>query len=118
MSLVEKFGNVLGDRKEEVVTTLLLDKKSSTKDFEKGADELSGTPLLEKKYLTKGVENGTDELADMKNAVVTILSKGLDKLEVQSKIYTGWFKLDSGFKKNLQFIQNSINKFLKRISKI
>ena len=89
----------MGDRKEEVVTTLLLDKKSSTKDFEKGADELSDTPLLEKKYLTKGVENGTDELADMKKAVFTIRRKGLDKFEGQSKGSTGRFKLDSGLKK-------------------
>ena len=95
MSLVEKFGNVLGDRKEEVVTNPLLEKKSSTKDVDKGTDELADTPLLGKKYLTKDVDKGTDELADMKNAVVTILSKGLDKLEVQSKIYTGWFKLES-----------------------
>ena len=44
MSSVEKVCNILGDRKEEVVTM----------------------PLLEKKSLTKYVDKGTDELADMK----------------------------------------------------
>ena len=36
MSLVEKVGNVLDDRKEAVVTTPLLWKKSLTKDVYKG----------------------------------------------------------------------------------
>ena len=35
MLSVEKVSNALGDRKEEAVTTLLSDKKSSTKDAEK-----------------------------------------------------------------------------------
>ena len=55
------------------------------------------TPLLDNKSLTKDVDKGTYELVDMKNAVVTILRKGLDKFEVQSKLFIGWFKLDSGF---------------------
>ena len=37
----DKFSNVLGDRKEEVVTTPLSQKKSLTKYFEKGTDELA-----------------------------------------------------------------------------
>ena len=50
----------------------------------------------------------------MKHAVVTIRNKGLDKFEGHYKGSTGWFKLDSGFKKkNLQFIHNYIRKFLK-----
>ena len=52
-------------------------------------------PFLEKKYSTKDVEKGTDELEDMKQAVVTIHRKGWDKFEGQSKGYTGRFKLDS-----------------------
>ena len=49
MSSVEKVSNVLGDRKEEVVTTPFLDKKSPTKDVDKGTDELAYMPLSEKK---------------------------------------------------------------------
>ena len=48
MSSVEKVNNVLGDRKEEMVITPLLEKKYPTKDVEKGTDELADTPLLEK----------------------------------------------------------------------
>ena len=77
MLLVKKVSNVLGDRKEEVVTTPLSKKKSPTKD----------------------VDKGTGELVDMKEAVVAILRKGLDKFGGQSKGSKGWFKLDSGLKK-------------------
>ena len=77
--MVDKFGNVLGDRKEEVVTNPLLEKKSSTKDFDRGTYELEDTILLGKKYSTKDVGERTDELADMKKAVFTILRKGLYK---------------------------------------
>ena len=90
MSSVEKVSNVLGDRKQEVVTTTLLEKKSSTKDVDKGTDELADTPLLENKSPTKDVDKDTNGLADMKNSVVTIHSKGLTKFEVQSKGCTGW----------------------------
>ena len=60
MSSIERVSNVLGDRKEEVVTTPLLEKKLPTKDVDKGADELVDTPLLEKKFPTKDVDKGTD----------------------------------------------------------
>ena len=60
MSSVEKVSNVLGDRKEAVVTTQFLEKKSSTKDVDEGTDELAYTTLLEKKYLTKDVNKCTD----------------------------------------------------------
>ena len=56
MSLVEKFSNVLGDRKEAVVTTPFWEKKSSTKD----------------------VEKRTGELEDIKETAVTIHKKELD----------------------------------------
>ena len=99
MLSVDKFSNVLGNRKEEIVTTPFLEKKSSTKNFDKGTDELADTTLLEKKSSTKDIDTGTDELADMKEAVVTIRRKVLDKFEGHSKGSTGWFKLDGGFLK-------------------
>ena len=77
MSSVEKVGNILSDRKEEVATT----------------------PFLEKKSLTRDVDKGTGELEYMKEVVLKIRRKDLYKFEGQSKGSTGWFKLDSGFKK-------------------
>ena len=64
MSLDEKVSNDFGDRKEAVGTTLLAEKKSLTKDDEKGTDKLADTLLSEKKSSTKDVEKGTEELAD------------------------------------------------------
>ena len=101
MFLVDKVSNVLGDRKEEVLTTPYLEKKPLTNDVDEGTDGLADTPLLEKKYTTKDVDRGTDEFKDMKKPVVTIRRKGLDKFEGQSKGYTGWFKLNSGLKKTI-----------------
>ena len=90
----------------------LLEKKSSTKDVDKGTYEQENTPFLEKKYFTKNFDKGTYELAFMKKTVVTIRRKGLDKFEDQSKGSTEWFKLDGGFFKHfLQFIQNSLKTF-------
>ena len=63
MLSVEKVSNVLDDRKQEVATT----------------------PLLENKSLTKDVDKGTGELEYMKEAVVIIRRKDLDKFEGQSK---------------------------------
>ena len=57
MSSIDKGSNFLGDRKEEVVTMLLSENKSSTKD----------------------VDKVIDELGDIKNSVVTIRRKSLDK---------------------------------------
>ena len=76
MSSVDEVSNVLDYRKEEVVTT----------------------PLSEKKSLTKDVDKGTGELEDMKEALVTILGKDLDTLYFRSKGYTGWFNNDVKFK--------------------
>ena len=75
MSSNEKVSNVLGDRKEEVVTTPLSEKKPSTKYVDKGNEELADMPFMEKKYLTKDVDKGTDELVGMKQEVVTICRK-------------------------------------------
>ena len=96
MSSVEKVSNCLGDRKEKVVTMPFFENKLSTKDVDKGTDELADTPFWEKISPTKDFDTGTDELVDMKKSVFKILRKGLDKFEGQSKGSTGWFKLDSG----------------------
>ena len=77
MSSVEKVSNFLDDMKEAVVTT----------------------PLSEKKSLTKDIDKVTGELEYVKEAVVTICRKYLDKFEGYYKGSTGWFKLDSGLKK-------------------
>ena len=76
-----------------------VDKVSNVFDDRKEA--VVTTPLSENKSLTKDVDK-----------------KDLDNFEVQSKAYTGWFKLDSEFKTNLQFIQNSIKNVFKRILKV
>ena len=60
MSSNEKVSNILGDRKEGLVTTPFSEKKSLTKDVDKGTDELADTLLTEKKSSTKGVEKSTD----------------------------------------------------------
>ena len=60
MSSNEKVSDVFGDSKEEVVTTPLLEKKSSTNDVEEGTDELEDIPLMDKKYSTKDVDKGSD----------------------------------------------------------
>ena len=72
MSSNKKVINFWADRKEEVVTTPLSEKKSLTKDFEKGTDKLADILLMENKYSTKYVGKGTDELVDMKQAVKKI----------------------------------------------
>ena len=92
MSSVEKVGNVLDDRKEEVAMT----------------------PLSQKKSLTKYVDKGTDELEDMKEAVVTIRRKDLNKFEGQYKGYIGGFNLDSKF---LSIISTIYPKFYKNVLK-
>ena len=96
MSSNEKVGNVFGDRKKEVITT----------------------PLSEKKSLTKDVEKGTDKLAYIKQGVNTIHRKGLDQFEGQSSGSKGWFKLDIEFflttfyKSNSEFYKALLKKEL------
>ena len=58
-------------------------------------------PFPEKKSLTNYVDKGTYELEDMKEAVVTIRRKDADNFDGRSKGYTGWFNIDSQFKKNI-----------------
>ena len=85
----EKVSNVLGDNKEEVVTTPMSENKSYTKDVDEGTDELADMPFMEKKSSTKDVDKGTDELADIKQAVVKIRRKGLYQFEGQHKASKG-----------------------------
>ena len=99
MSSNEKVSNVLGDRKEEVVTTPLSENKYSTKDVEKGTDKLADTLLMDNESSTKDVDKGTDKLADMKHEVNKIHRKGLYQFDGQSSGYKGWLKLDIGFLK-------------------
>ena len=96
MSSNAKVSNVFVDRKEEVVTTPLSEKKYSTKDVDKVTDKLVDMLLMEKKSSKKDVDKGTDELADMKQAVNTIRRKCLYQFEGQSNRSKGWFKLDIG----------------------
>ena len=56
----DKVSSVLSDRKEEVVTTPLSEKKLSTKDVEKGSGELVDIPLMKNKYSTNNFYKGTD----------------------------------------------------------
>ena len=58
-------------------------------------------PLTEKKFSTKDVDKGTDELADMNQAVVKIRREGLYQFKGQSKLSKGRFKLDNGFLKTI-----------------
>ena len=84
MSSNEKAGNYLGDRKEAVGTTLLAEKKSETKDAEKGTDELTDTLFSEKKSSTKDVDKGSDKLAD------TLLSEKKSVTENIRKALMNW----------------------------
>ena len=57
----EKVSNFWGNKKEKVVRTPLLEKKSSTEDVGEGTDELADMTLRKKKYSTKDVDKGTYE---------------------------------------------------------
>ena len=93
-------------------TTPLLENKSSTKDIDKVTDELADTPLLDRKSSRKDVDKGTDELENMKNTMVATRRKGLYRFEGHYKGSTGWFKLDSGFKKTFSTIHSEFYKEL------
>ena len=105
---------------DELADTLLMDKKSSTNNVEKGTDELTDMLLMENKSSTKDVDKGTDEFEFTKQKVNTIKRKGLYQFEGQYIGSKGRFKLDIELKKTtfLKFIHNYIKNCLKRISKI
>ena len=84
MSSNEKVSNVQGDRKEAGVTKPLSENKSSTKDAEKGTDELADMLLTEKKSSKKDVEKGIDEFAD------TLFSEKKYLRRMLIKVPTNW----------------------------
>ena len=79
---------------------IFMERKSSTKNVDKGTDSFSDTLLMKKKYSTKDVDKGTDKLELVKQKVNTIRRKGLNKFEVQSIGSRGCFKLDIEFLNN------------------
>ena len=79
---------------DEFSDKILSVKKSSTTNVDKGTDELANTLFINKKFSTKDVDKGTDVLVFMAQKVNTILRKGLDQFEVQSIVSKGWFKRD------------------------
>ena len=103
---VDKYTNVLDDKKEAVVMTpfsekkLLTTKKVTTSDevhtrtdniktseeVVKVTDEVH--KRTEKIIAKEDVDKGTEKLEDMKEALVTIRRKDLDKFEGQYKGYT------------------------------
>ena len=117
MSSVDKYNNVLDDKKEALATTPFLEKKLLTTEkvttsdevhrytekFTKIEEVVNGTDEVQKRTanitINKDVEKGTKKLEDMKEAVVTIRTKDSDKFEGQSKRYTVWFNLTHDLKK-------------------
>ena len=79
---------------DELTDMLLMDKKSSTNNVYKGTDGLADTLLMQRKSSTKYVDKGTDELAFMKQKVNAIIGDFLDHFEGQSIRSKGWFKID------------------------
>ena len=120
MSSNEKDSIFWGDSKQEVVTTPFSEKKSSTKDVEKGTDKLADMLLMEKKYLTKDFDKGTDEFADIKQAVKTFAVRVQISLRVNLEDLRDGLNLILGFFKQLflKVIQSSIKNCLKIIFNI
>ena len=106
MLQVDRDTNVLGDKKEAVVTTPLPEKKLLTTEKVTTIDEehkrtenittseqvVKSTDEVHKRtdniITNEEVEKGTETLVYMKEAVVTIRGKDSDKFEGQSKGYT------------------------------
>ena len=83
MLSVDKVNKNLDDKKKEVVTTPLSEKKLWTTDKVTTSEE---------------VDKRTEKLEDIKEAVVMICRKDSDRFEGQYKGYTGWFNLDHELK--------------------
>ena len=66
-----------------------MENKLSTKNVEKGTDELADALLMENTYSTKDVDKGNDSLVFMKQKVNTIRRKGLYQFEGLSIEYKG-----------------------------
>ena len=112
MSLVDKYTNVLDDKKQAVVTTPFSEKKLLTNEKVTTSDEVhkrndnittseevvKGTDEVHRRTenitTNEEVYKGTGKLEDTKEAVVKIHRKDSDKFEGRSKGSTGWFNLD------------------------
>ena len=115
MLLVDKDSNVLGDKKEAVVTTPLLEKillitekvttsdevHKSTEKFTTSEKVVKGNDEVHKSTenikTNQYIDKGTEKSEYMKEAVVKICGKDSDKLQGQSYGSTGWFNLDHEF---------------------
>ena len=117
MQSVDKYTNVLDNKKEAVVTMPLLEMKvltnekvttsdevhkstekiTASKEIEKCTDDFQ--KRTEKVTTSKEAGKGSEKLEDMKEVVVTIRRNDSDKFEGQSKGYTGWFNIDHELKK-------------------
>ena len=104
MPAVDKDTNVLGDKKEAVVTTPLSEKKLLTTEkvtksdnVHKRTEKITTSEEVVKvtDEVHKPTENiKTDEEVDKcKEALVIIRRKYTDKFEGQSKGSTGWFNI-------------------------
>ena len=77
---------------------------TTSEDFIKGTDKFH--KRTEKITTNEEVDKDTEILEDMKKAVVKICTKDSDKIEGQSKVYTGWFNLDHDFfKRNFSTLE-------------
>ena len=115
MQSVDKDSNVFDDKKEEVVTTPLTEKKSLTTEKVTTSDEVNkhtekfktseevvkGTEEVQKRtgdiITNEDVDKGTGKLEYMKEAVFPIRRKDFYKFKGQSKGSTGWFNVDNEF---------------------
>ena len=109
---VEKDTNVLDDNKEAMVTTTLSEKKllttekfTTSDEVHKRTEKITTSEEIDKGFyevykrtekikISEEVDKDSEKLENMKEAVVTIRRKDYNKFESQSKLYTGWFKLD------------------------
>ena len=97
MSSVEKYTNVLDNKKEAVVTTSLSENKLLKTEKVTTSDDVH--KRTEKITTSEEVDKGYENFEDMKEAVVMIRRKDSDKFEGQSKGSTGCFNLDHDLKK-------------------
>ena len=113
--MFDKDTNVLGDKKETVVTTPLSEKKllttekvTTTDQVQKRTDKITTREEVvkcnyevhkrtEKIKTNEEVGKSSEKLEDMREAVVTIRRKDFDKFERLSKGSTVWFNLDRVF---------------------
>ena len=138
MLSVDKYTNVLGDKKETVVTTLLSENKllktekvrtidelyKRTENITTGGGVVKGNDEVHKRTQSntknEEVEKGYEKLEDMKEVVVTIRRKCSYKFECQSKGSIGQFNPDDEFLKESFILlnQTSIKNFMKIILKV